>query len=95
MSVSISFRRDNRFSVGFKGDRGISVGKKVPARKAAGKERRHDWQVPYSYCGVANDETQESSEGWKITRIEIKEGGEAETGVAYGKWTEREILDYE
>lgn len=94
MSVSISFRRDNRFSVGFKGDRGISVGKKVPPRKA-GKGYRHDYQEPYSYCGVANDGTQENSEGWKITRIEIKEGGEAETGVAYGKWTEREILDYE
>ncbi|MCO5253644.1 MAG: hypothetical protein M9892_04670 [Bacteroidetes bacterium] len=94
MSVSISFRRDNRFSVGFKGDRGISVGKKVPPRKA-GKVYKHDYQEPYSYCGVANDGTQENSEGWKITRIEIKEGGEAETGVAYGKWTEREILDYE
>ncbi|MCO5253351.1 MAG: hypothetical protein M9892_03180 [Bacteroidetes bacterium] len=94
MSVSISFRRDNRFSVGFKGDRGISVGKKVPPRKA-GKVYRHDWQEPYSYCGVANDGTEESSTGWKITRIEVKAEGEVETGVANGKWTDRYILDYE
>lgn len=95
MSFNVSFRRDNRFAVGFKGSGGIKVGAKVPARKAAGKVYRHDWNEPYSYCGVANYGTQENSEGWKITRIEIKEGGEAETGVAYGKWTEREILDYE
>lgn len=57
-------------------------------------ERRHDYQEPYSYCGVANDGTLESSTGWKITRIEIKDGGEVETGVANGKWTDRNTLIY-
>lgn len=94
MSVSISFRRDNRFSVGFKGDRGISVGKKVPPRKA-GKVYRHDWQEPYSYCGVANDGTQENSTGWKIKRIEVLGDASVIVMVAIGAWIDRYTLDYE
>jgi hypothetical protein len=57
--------------------------------------RRHDYQEPYSYCGVANDGTQENSTGWKITRIEILADASVIVMEATGKWTDRYILNYE
>jgi hypothetical protein len=35
------------------------------------KEKRHYWDSPYSYCGVAPAGSLESAEVWIVTRIEV------------------------
>jgi len=35
------------------------------------KEKRHYWDAPYSYCGVAPAGSLESAEVWIVTRIEV------------------------
>ena len=57
-------------------------------------ERRHDFQSPYDYCGVAPDGTSESTPNWTITRLNVALNGTATTGQATGSWTNRTELIY-
>jgi hypothetical protein len=58
-------------------------------------ERRHDFQSPYDYCGVAPDGTAESAPNWTITRLTVFLNGSVVTGTAVGAWTNRTELIYD
>jgi hypothetical protein len=58
-------------------------------------ERRHDFQSPYDYCGVAPDGTAESAPNWTITRLTVSLNGSVVTGTAVGAWTNRTELIYD
>lgn len=57
-------------------------------------EYRHEWDDPYSYCGLAPNGTLESSPTWTITRIEVFLDGTTDVKTATGAWTDRLILIY-
>jgi hypothetical protein len=57
-------------------------------------EYRHEWDDPYSYCGLAPNGTLESSPTWTITRIEVFLDGTTDIKTATGAWTDRLILIY-
>jgi hypothetical protein len=59
-----------------------------------GSEYRHEWDDPYSYCGLAGSGTPESSPTWTITRIEVFLDGTTDIKTATGAWTDRLILIY-
>jgi hypothetical protein len=54
------------------------------------KEKRQDWQPPYSYCGIAPLDSSESANVWKVSRITINNDGTTTVGVANNvNWTNR------
>jgi hypothetical protein len=57
-------------------------------------ERRHDFESPYDYCGVAPAGTLESIPNWTITRLTINPNGTTITQTAVGAWTNRTELIY-
>ena len=57
-------------------------------------ERRHDFQSPYDYCGIAPAGTLESTPNWTITRLTVALNGTTTTGQAIGAWTNRTELIY-
>ena len=57
-------------------------------------ERRHDFESPYDYCGIAPSGTSESTPNWTITRLTINPNGTAINETATGAWTNRTILIY-
>lgn len=59
-------------------------------------ERRHDWQVPYDYCGTASNGTAETTSTWTITRITVAEDGSTTSSTLYNvKWSDHLTLNYE
>ena len=58
------------------------------------KERRHDWQTPYSYNGSAANGTAESANGWTVVRIEVFANGTTNVMSATGSWDNRITLIY-
>ena len=58
------------------------------------KERRHDWQTPYSYNGSAANGTSESANGWTVVRIEVFANGTTNVMSATGSWNNRLTLIY-
>lgn len=59
-------------------------------------ERRHDWQVPYDYCGTASIGTAETTSTWTITRITVADDGSTTSSILYNvKWSDHLILNYE
>jgi hypothetical protein len=55
---------------------------------------KHDFDEPYSYCGVAPTGTAESSPVWTITRIEVLLDGTTIVKSAVGAWDDKENLIY-
>ena len=54
------------------------------------KERRQDFQTPYSYCGYAQYLSNESANVWKVARITVNNDGTTTVGVANNvNWTNR------
>jgi hypothetical protein len=64
------------------------------AAGAGGNEYRHEWDEPYSYCGLAPSGTIESSPTWTITRIEVFADGTTDVKTAIGAWTNKTSLIY-
>jgi len=54
------------------------------------KEKRQDFQPPYSYCGIAQYLSNESANVWRVSRITINNDGTSTVGVANNvNWTDR------
>ena len=55
----------------------------------------HDFQAPYSYCGLGNVNNSQNDNVWKITRITVNSDGtiitETATNVA---WSDRYSITY-
>jgi hypothetical protein len=66
-----------------------------PLLENPNKEIRHDWQDPYSYCGIAPNGSLETEENWTIKRIQVSLAGTTTiltaTDVA---WTDRTTVIY-
>jgi len=66
-----------------------------PLLENPNKEIRHDWQDPYSYCGIAPNGSLETEENWIIKRIQVSLAGTTTiltaTDVA---WTDRTTVIY-
>ena len=59
-------------------------------------ERRHDWQVPYDYCGTAPGGTDEDVASWTITRIIVAgDGNTTKSTLQNVKWSDHLTLNYE
>jgi hypothetical protein len=59
------------------------------------KERRQDWQPPYSYCGIAQYLSSEAANVWKIARITVNNDGTTTVGYANNvNWTDRYTHTY-
>lgn len=56
--------------------------------------KRHDYQPPYSYCGIAPTGTSVNNNNWSIARIEIFLDGSTEIKRATGSWNNRLTLIY-
>lgn len=62
----------------------------TPGTLLIAKERRQDWQAPYSYCGYAQYLSNENDNVWRVTRIQVNNNGTTTVGVAYNvNWTNR------
>jgi hypothetical protein len=60
-------------------------------------EKRHAWDSPYSYCGVAPAGAVNADETWTITRIELDADGDVvatltATDVAWDDYLTAEYL---
>jgi hypothetical protein len=66
----------------------------IEVPSGGGDEYRHEWDDPYSYCGVAPNGTSESSSTWTITRIEVFVDGTTEVKTTTGNWDNKENLIY-
>jgi hypothetical protein len=66
-----------------------------PLLENPNKEIRHDWEAPYSYCGIAPNGSLETEENWIIKRIQVSLAGTTTiltaTDVA---WTDRTTVIY-
>lgn len=58
------------------------------------KEKRHSWEPPYSYIGIADADMIEDDAVWTISRMEIGEDGSSDKKIALGAWTNRNNLTY-
>jgi hypothetical protein len=72
---------------------------RVEIKKTSGgggaMERRHDWQDPFDYCGLAPLDTLENAPLWTITRIEVFLDGTTDVKSATNvAWTDRYIVIY-
>jgi hypothetical protein len=57
----------------------------------------HEWDPPYSYCGVAPNGSEDADETWMITRIELDADGDVvatltATDVAWDDYLTAEYL---
>ena len=67
----------------------------LPGTLKIAKERRQDFQAPYSYCGYAQYLSSESENVWRVTRITINNDGTTTVGVATNvNWTDRYTHTY-
>jgi hypothetical protein len=67
----------------------------VEAALIANQEKRHDWVSPYSYLGKAPDGSNESSDVWTISRIEVEVDGTTTVTTATNvAWTNRTTIIY-
>jgi hypothetical protein len=57
-------------------------------------ERRHSFESPYDYCGIAPLNTSESDPNWTITRLTVALNGSVTKGTAVGAWENRNSLIY-
>lgn len=58
-------------------------------------EKRHDWQTPNDYCGIAPDGSAESAAVWTITRIVVANDGTTTTSTLTNvKWDDRASLPW-
>jgi hypothetical protein len=58
-------------------------------------ENRHDWQSPYSYCGVAPNGSLETDSVWTINRIEVLVDGSTDVKTATNvAWSDRYTVIY-
>jgi hypothetical protein len=57
-------------------------------------ERKHDFDPPYDYCGIAPSGTLESAPNWTITRLTIDLDGTSLNQTATGEWDDRTTLIY-
>lgn len=65
------------------------------SRGKAPKEIRNDWVSPYSYCGVANLGSSDSSNVWTIFRIEVlADGNVIVLSATNVSWNERYTVIY-
>ena len=57
--------------------------------------RLHDFQTPYSYCGLAPLGSTQSQNVWEITRIEVFMDGTVNTQIATSvSWDDRYTAVY-
>jgi hypothetical protein len=70
------------------------VGNTLTIEVPSGDEYRHEWDEPYSYCGLAPNGTSESSPTWTITRLEVFENGTTDVKTSTGEWDNRTTLTY-
>jgi hypothetical protein len=62
---------------------------------ALARLRRHDFAVPYSYCGTAPAGSAESAAVWTITRINVASNGTTTVATATNAtWTGRASATY-
>ena len=62
---------------------------------STGKERRHDYQITYDYCGTAAEGSAENVAVWTITRITLNANGTTGTSkVINMKWSDHLTINY-
>lgn len=62
----------------------------ITASQVPSPEKRHDYNDPYSYCGVAPSGSLEEDNSWSITRIFIySDGSTLLTSASMVDWTNR------
>jgi len=68
---------------------------KVVVSENTASLKLHDFQTPYSYCGIADINSNQNDNVWKITRITVNTDGTITTQEATNvAWSNRYSITY-